>query len=260
MPDNSQEVLSDRNGPVLTVTLNRPEKYNALTFAMYTRVAELCASPPKDVRAVILTGAGTKAFAAGTDISQFRSFATPEDGIGYETRVDEILSAIEGCPVPVIAAIAGACTGGGAAIVACCDMRIGTRDMRYGFPIARTLGNCLSARTLQRLSGIVGAPRVGDMLYTARLWGAEECLATGLVTEVLDDHPALMARAGDLARMIAANAPLTVATTKQLLRRIRDADPHVPDHDLVGRVYTSADFREGLDAFLAKRQPVWKGR
>lgn len=256
----TQDVLVDRDGAVLTITLNRPEKHNALTFGMYTRLAEACADVPADVRAVILTGAGTKAFAAGTDIAQFRAFRTPEDGIAYESRVDEILSAVESCRVPVIAAIAGACTGGGAAIAACCDIRLGTRDMRYGYPIAKTLGNCLSASSLQRLIALVGAARTNELLFTARLMTAEECLATGLVTELLGDHAALMARAKALAADIAGNAPLTIATTKELMRRIRTTAPKIDDHDLVGAVYTSADFREGLDAFLGKRKPVWTGK
>jgi len=258
----TDEILVARDGPVMTITLNRPEKYNALTFAMYARLAELCEGEARDgtVRAIVVTGAGGKAFAAGTDIAQFRAFETPDDGLRYEAEVDRILSAIERCPIPVIAAIAGACTGGGAAIAACCDMRIATRDARFGFPIARTLGNCLSATSLQRLIGLIGAPRVVDLLFTSRLMPADECLAAGLVTELVDDHAALVKRAGELAHQIASFAPLTLSTTKELMRRIREAAPQVDDHDLVAKVYTSADFREGLDAFLSKRKPQWTGR
>ena len=258
----SEEILVEQDGPVTIVTLNRPDKFNALTFNMYERLRDICTSVPADgsVRAILVTGAGTKAFAAGTDISQFRAFKSPEDGLGYEKRIDEILSAIEACPVPMIAAISGACTGGGAAISACCDMRIATRDMRYGFPIARTLGNCLSATSLQRLIGLVGAPRVTDLVFTSRLMGAEEALAAGLVTELHADHAALMTRAKELAQQIAGYAPLTLSTTKVLMRRIREAAPKVEDHDLVAKVYMSGDFREGLDAFLTKRKPVWSGK
>ncbi len=257
----TDDILVDQDGLVMTVTLNRPEKYNALTFEMYARLAEVCETLPTDgsVRAIIVTGAGTKAFAAGTDINQFRAFKTPADGLGYEERVDGILGAIERCPVPMIAAISGACTGGGAAIAVCCDMRIATRDMRFGFPIARTLGNCLSARSLQRLTGLIGAPSVVDLVFTSRLMTADEAHASGLVTELLDDHAALMARAKQLAAQIAGHAPLTLSTTKELMRRIREAGPKIDDHDLVAKVYTSADFREGLDAFLTKRKPAWTG-
>jgi len=257
----TNEVLVARDGAVMTVTLNRPEKYNALTFAMYARLAEICEGEARDgsVRAIVVTGAGGKAFAAGTDISQFRAFQSPEDGIAYEAKIDTILSSIERCPVPMIAAISGACTGGGAAIAACCDMRIATKDIRFGFPIARTLGNCLSALSLQRLTALMGAPRVVDLLFTSRLIGSDECLGAGLVTEVVEDHAALLRRATELAHQIAGFAPLTLSTTKELMRRIREAAPKVHDDDLVAKVYTSADFREGLDAFLAKRKPTWTG-
>ena len=256
----TDEILVERDGPVLVVTLNRPEKFNALTFPMYTRLAEICSAVPEGVRAIVLTGAGQKAFAAGTDINQFRAFTKPEDGLGYEKRVDEILSAIEQCPVPTIAAISGACTGGGGAISACCDMRIATRDMKYGYPIARTLGNCLSATSLQRLTGLIGQARTIDLVFTSRLMLAEECLTSGLVTELHETHAALMARAKELAHQIAGYAPLTLSTTKTLMRRIREAQPKVDDHDLVAQVYMSADFREGLDAFLTKRKPAWTGK
>jgi enoyl-CoA hydratase/carnithine racemase len=258
----TDEILVAHDGPVMTITLNRPEKFNALTFGMYARLRELCESitPGGPVRAIIVTGAGQKAFAAGTDIAQFRSFSTPADGIAYEENADVVLSAIEKCPVPMIAAISGACTGGGAAIAACCDMRIATKDMRFGFPIARTLGNCLSAKSLQRLTYLVGAPRVIDLIFTSRLINAEEAHASSLVTELLDSHEALMTRAKELANQIAGYAPLTLATTKELMRRLREATPKVDDHDLVAKVYTSADFREGLDAFLTKRKPMWTGK
>ncbi|MBS0243832.1 MAG: enoyl-CoA hydratase/isomerase family protein [Proteobacteria bacterium] len=258
----SDEILVERDGPVMTITLNRPEKFNALTFPMYARLAEIAENDARDgtVRAIVVTGAGIKAFAAGTDIAQFRAFKSPEDGLGYEERVDKFLSSLERCPVPMIAAISGACTGGGAAIAACCDIRIATKDARYGFPIARTLGNCLSATSLQRLTGLMGAPRVVELLFTSRLMSAEECLAAGLVTELLEDHAALMTRAKALAHQIAGYAPLTLATTKELMRRIREAAPKIDDRDLVAKVYTSADFREGLEAFLGKRKPQWTGK
>jgi enoyl-CoA hydratase len=258
----SDHVLVSRDGPVMTITLNRPEKFNALTFEMYARIGELCRGVPADgpIRAVVLTGAGTKAFAAGTDISLFRDFKTEADGINYEKGGEEAFTSVEACPVPTIAAIAGACTGGGAGIAACCDMRIATRDMKYGFPIARTLGNVLSAATLARLVARFGEARVVEMIYTSRLIEAEEALRIGFVSELCDDHDALMQRTHALAAQIAGNAPLTIRSTKELLRRLRRAEPRVDDDDIIARVYTSADFREGLDAFLTKRKPSWTGR
>ena len=257
----STDLLYEVTDGIGLATLNRPHARNALTFGMYERLAEICANAPTDgtVKAIIITGAGDKAFAAGTDISLFREFGAPKQGIEYERNADEILSRIESCPLPTIAAISGACTGGGAGIAACCDMRIGTRDMKYGFPIARTLGNCLSAATLARLVGRIGEARVVDLLFTSRLVGADEALAIGLVNEIVPDHAALMTRAFALAGQLKEHAPLTMRVTKELLRRIREARPRVADDDLIAMIYTSADFREGLESFLAKRKPQWRG-
>jgi enoyl-CoA hydratase/carnithine racemase len=242
-------------------TLNRPQARNALTFPMYERLAALCGEIAEDrsVRALVVTGAGDRAFAAGTDIGQFRDFRTAEDGLAYEARVDRVLVAIEECPKPTIAAIAGACTGGGAAIAAVCDMRLGAANARIGFPIAKTLGNCLSMANYGRLAALIGPARVIDLVYTARLIGAEEAHAIGLLSEVLPDHEALQARAEELARTVAGNAPLTLRATKEAMRRLRLAARAVEGDDLVAMCFTSADFREGVDSFLSRRPPRWTG-
>src|SRR6185312_9729975 len=133
---------------------------------MYEGLAKICAGAGESgVRALVLTGAGDKAFAAGTDISLFRAFSTPQDALDYEARGNRVMETIERCPVPTIAAIAGACTGGGAGIAACCDLRIATRDMRFGFPIARSLGNCLSMANYARLYALLGPAKVKDIIF-----------------------------------------------------------------------------------------------
>lgn len=253
------ELTYDVRGTTGWITLNRPQARNALTFAMYERIAEICSGidPSGPIRAIVITGAGEKAFAAGTDIAQFRDFETAEDALAYEERIEGVLSAIETCPAATIAAIAGACTGGGAGIAAACDLRIAARNLKFGFPIARTLGNCLSLSNLARLAAMIGSGRVMDLIFTARLVEADEALAAGVVSELLDDHHALMQRAGDLAETLAGHAPLTLRATKEAMRRIRHG--RTDDGDLVAMCYTSADFREGLEAFLAKRKPEWKG-
>ena len=252
----TDELLYDQRDGIGHITLNRPQARNALTFPMYERLAEIAAAPG-DVRVLIITGAGDKAFAAGTDINQFKAFSGAEDAMAYEARIDRVLSTIERCPVPTIAAIAGACTGGGAAIAASCDLRIAAGNARFGFPIARTLGNCLSMSNIARLNALVGPARTIEMIFTARLFSAAEALSAGLVTEVLADHSALHARAAELAALLAGHAPLTMRATREALRRLRDNLP--PDEDLIRLCYTSQDFREGMDAFLNKRAPVWKG-
>lgn len=260
MPDN--ELLQERRGSTLWVTLNRPQARNALTFAMYEDLARICSSVTQDdgVKAIVLIGAGEKAFAAGTDMTQFRAFSTDQDALDYEHRIDVVLEAVEKCPVPTIAAISGACTGGGAGIAAACDIRIATHDLKMGFPIARTLGNCLSISNLSRLSGLMGAGRVKEMIFTARLVGAEEAKAVGLIAEIVPDHTALVSRAAELADTLAGHAPLTLRTTKEGLRRLRIDGAGADDRDLVVEAYMSEDFREGLEAFLGKRKPEWKGR
>jgi enoyl-CoA hydratase/carnithine racemase len=253
----SDELLYDVRDGIGHVTLNRPQARNALTFAMYERLAEIAADPG-EVRALLITGSGDKAFAAGTDINQFRAFSTPQDALTYEARIDRVVGTLERCKVPTIAVIAGACTGGGAAIAAGCDMRIAAANARFGFPIARTLGNCLSMANIARLSALVGPARVIEMIFTARLYSASEALAAGLVSEVLPDDAALRSRALELAALLAGHAPLTMRATKEALRRLRDSLP--PDEDLIGMCYSSEDFKEGMDAFLTKRPPVWTGR
>jgi enoyl-CoA hydratase/carnithine racemase len=258
----TEELLYERQDGIGRVTLNRPAARNALTFAMYERLAALCGEADGDpsLRALIITGAGEKAFAAGTDINQFRAFASADDAIAYEARIDRVLAALERCRVPTIAAIAGACTGGGAAIAAACDIRIGAANARFGFPIARTLGNCLSMNNYARLAALIGAARVKEIIFTARLVEAEEGLRIGLLSEVLPDHAALQARADALAALVAGHAPLTLRATKEALRRLREAAPPPADEDLILSCYMSADFREGMEAFLTKRSPVWSGR
>ncbi|HYZ34873.1 MAG TPA: enoyl-CoA hydratase [Crenalkalicoccus sp.] len=257
-----EEVLFEVREGIGFVTLNRPEARNALTFGMYERLRALAGEAGADpaIRALVITGAGDRAFAAGTDISQFREFRTPEDALAYEERIDRVLVALEECPKPVIAAIAGAATGGGAAIAAVSDIRLAAANARIGFPIAKTLGNCLSMANYARLAALIGPARVIELVYTARLIEAGEAQAIGLVSEVLPDHAALQARAAALAREIAGHAPLTLRATKEAMRRLRLAARQVPGDDLVAMCFTSEDFREGVDAFLARRPAEWKGR
>lgn len=242
------------------VTLNRPQARNALTFEMYDGLAEICRNIPKsgtnNVRALIITGAGDKAFAAGTDISQFREFHCEQDAINYEKQIDTVLTAVEEVPIPTIAAIQGACTGGGAAIAACCDLRIATPNLKFGFPIAKTLGNCLSIKNLSRLVALLGVARTKEILFTSRLIKAEEALQIALVSEVVSD---LMPRAQELAGILAEQAPLTLRATKVGLRRLLGKTTQLQDQDLIKLCYSSHDFREGLDAFLSKRKPKWSG-
>src|SRR3569833_279850 len=138
----TEELIYDKRGDVAWVTFNRPQARNALTFAMYQGLAEICDRIAKtgEAKVVVVTGAGEKAIAAGTDIAQFRDFKSGEDGIGYERKMYATLEIFERCAVPTIAAVSGFCTGGGIAIAGACDFRIAAANAQFGVPIARTLG------------------------------------------------------------------------------------------------------------------------
>ncbi|MDB5414743.1 MAG: enoyl-CoA hydratase [Rubritepida sp.] len=257
----SEELLIERRDGIVFVTLNRPQARNAMTFPMYEGLAKLAteANTDEDIKVIIITGAGEKAFAAGTDISQFREFKTAADALAYEEKIDRIMTALENCQKPTIAAIAGAATGGGAAIASVCDLRIGAANARFGFPIAKTLGNCLSMANYARLATMVGPTRVMDLVYTARLLGAEEMKAIGLLSEILPDHASLQARAEELGRMLLTHAPLTMRATKEAMRRLRAPLREIHGDDLVEMCFTSNDFAEGVESFLARRPAKWTG-
>jgi len=257
----SGDLLYEINDGIGRVTFNRPQARNAFTFQMYERLEEICTQADNDssVKVLLLTGAGEKAFAAGTDISQFQGFSTAEHALEYESRIERVLTALENCRVPSIAAIAGVCTGGGFSIAGCCDLRIGAANARFGVPIGRTLGNCLSISNYVRLAALLGPARVKDIIFTARLIEAEEACKIGLLGEVLPNYETLQSRAAELARTVASQAPLTLQVTKEALRRIKEKMSPEDDRELILKCYMSNDFREGMDAFLNKRPPKWTG-
>jgi len=257
----SQEILYEVKDGVGRITFNRPEARNAFTFRMYERLAEICqqAAADSSVKVLVLSGVDESAFAAGTDISEFRKFSTSQDALNYEARINGLLDAFERIPIPTIAAIAGACTGGGTTIAACCDLRIGAANARFGVPIARTLGNCLSMANYFRLAALLGPARVKDIIFTGRLIDSGEAHAIGLLSEVLPDYASLQSRADELARTVASRAPLTLRVTKDALRRIKEKMMPEEDDKMILTCYMSRDFREGLDAFLNKRTPKWTG-
>jgi enoyl-CoA hydratase/carnithine racemase len=260
--EGEDELIALRRGQVQWVIFNRPSARNAMTWHMYERLVEVCeeVSADRSIRAMVLTGAGGRAFVSGTDIAQFRSFTTEKDALDYEARGNHVMRTLETVRVPTIAAIAGPCTGGGAGMAASCDLRLVSPSARYGFPIARTLGNCLSMQNYTRLFSLLGPARTKDILLTARLMGAEEMVACGLARELVADEEALLPRAQELAEELATHAPLTMWASKEAMRRIRERlVPEGADSDLIVSCYMSADFKEGVEAFLAKRKPEWRG-
>ena len=258
----SEELLFEvREDGIGWITFNRPEARNAMTFGMYQRLGEICRALDPRVKVLILRGAGDKAFVAGTDIAQFRAFSKPQDAIDYEAMMDSVFDALEDLKVPTIAAIQGACTGGGAGIAAACDLRIGAPSAKFGFPIARTLGNTLSMRNHARLAALIGVARTKDILFLARLMDAPEMRAVGLLNEVVATEGEVFGRAEQMARTLMEHAPLTLQAAKEALNRVvRHWTPPGDGRDFVVRNYMSADFKEGIEAFLGKRKPRWTGR
>jgi enoyl-CoA hydratase/carnithine racemase len=255
--------IFETDGPLATLTFNRPEARNAMTWEMYEALVDACERVDRDdsVRVLILRGAGGKAFIAGTDIAQFQSFRDRDDGLRYEERLDQVLDRIERVTKPTIAQVQGVAAGGGCAIALVCDLRVATPESAFGVPIARTLGNCLSGATYSRLVDLIGPGAVKDLLFTGRLVGGQEAHALGLVSRLVPAED-ISRTVHDLATEIASNAPLTLRATKEMIRRVlaRRRLPQGEDADLVELCYMSQDFREGVTAFLAKRKPQWWGR
>jgi enoyl-CoA hydratase/carnithine racemase len=260
MADDAPELLYERRGPTAVITFNRPHARNAMTFAMYEALVAHCdeIDADDDVRVLVLRGAGGRAFVSGTDIRQFLDFDSGKTGVAYEADIDRYVGRLDRLRKPAIALVEGYAVGAGLSIASTCDLRVCTPDAQFGLPIARTLGNCLSMAGYARLVAILGEARTKDIVFTARMVGADEARAAGLVSAVvppeeIEDHVFA------LAERVAGHAPITLRATKEALRRLREAN--LPDGaDLVAEAYGSEDFREGVAAFLDKRRHTWTGR
>jgi enoyl-CoA hydratase len=254
------QVRCVRERVVATVLFDRPDARNAMTWRMYEQLGEICATLRADpgVRVAVFRGAGGKAFVAGTDIAQFLDFKSGEDGIAYEERMEGYLGGLESLPMPTLAVIEGFAIGGGLAIAAACDLRVATPGSRFGVPIARTLGNCLSVANTARLVAALGASRAKRVLLLAELIGAEEALAGGFLTAIIAPEE-LDQRVAELCDRLAHHAPVTMRVSKEAIRRLMHAG--LPDdHDLVREAYGSEDFRRGVRAFVEKKEAEWSGR
>jgi enoyl-CoA hydratase/carnithine racemase len=260
---STPHTLFDVDGPLAFFTINRPDARNAMTWDMYDALVRACdeVNARDDLRVFVIRAAGDRAFIAGTDISQFTVFDSPEAALAYERRLDGVIDRVERVRIPTIAQVQGVAAGGGCAIALACDMRVCTEDARFGIPIARTLGNCLSAANYARLLDLLGPARTKELLFTGRLIDVAEAESLGLVTRMATstDIDGVVRR---LAADIAAHAPLTIRATKEAVRRIQEHRriPPALDDDLITLCYTSDDFKEGVAAFLARRPPQFRGR
>lgn len=238
------------------VVFNRPERRNAFTAAMYAELHELWGELAADssVRVVVLRGTGGKAFAAGNEISDFLA----QDAVSYEASIRAMFDRLFALPQVTVAAIDGVAVGGGLAVATYCDLRIATPTSRFGYPIARTLGNALSTPVLYRCAEVFGESLTKEMLLTSRLVTADRAYAAGAVMSVVED---LDAEVDAVVEGLLQASPVTLRVTKDQLRRraeVVEAEP-AGEADLLREVYGGPDFAEGVRAFLAKEKPAFGG-
>jgi enoyl-CoA hydratase/carnithine racemase len=257
---STPELLIDREGEVLTVTFNRPAQRNAMTWDMYEGLYDACEQADNDdgIRVMVLRSSSDKAFIAGTDISQFSDFTDGQDGVEYEEKISRIITRLEDVDVPTVAAVRGFCVGGGLTVAAVCDLRVATPSARFGVPIARTLGNCLSMNNYSLLVHHLGPAVALDVLLRARLLTGEEAAAAGFVAELCQEEELDQTLDG-VVQTLLGHAPISMWAAKEAVRRLRRS--HVPDgDDIVARTFGSEDFRRAVKAFAAKEKVVWEGR
>lgn len=251
----TEDLQITRKPGVVDVLFNRPERRNAFTAEMYVTMDELCDELAADdsVRVLVLRGAGGKAFAAGNEISDFLE----QDAVTYEASIRSMLGKLFALPQVTIAAVDGACVGGGLAVATHCDLRVCTPHSRFGYPIARTLGNALSASIVYRCASVFGESLTREMLLTSRLTTADRAHAVGAVMAVVEDLDAELETI--VEGLLAASGVTMRATKAQLSERARllEAEPE-SDEALLREVYTGADFQEGVRAFLAKEKPAFQ--
>ena len=245
------------DGQIARITFNNPAARNAMTWPMYEELKKMCDGLAKhsEIRVAIFRGSGDKAFVSGSDIQQFVDLQENE---AYEVAVDAIFHSLQHIPIPTIALIEGLAVGSGLLIATACDFRIATPDARFGIPVARTLGNCLSPSNLSWIAAHLGVPIVKKMLLTAELIKAPELLESGFLYQTADAVE-IEAVTNALSQKLAALAPITQKASKLALARLLQSN--LPDcTDLMRETYNSQDFREGVNAFLDGRPPKWVGK
>jgi len=259
----TDDILCQKQGSIGWIRFNRPQARNAMTWQMYEAMIQASQAFDEDeeVRLIAFRGEGGEAFVAGTDIKQFADFRERRDGIDYERRIDAVIGGIERLGTPTVALIDGYCVGGGAAIALACDFRYANAALKFGIPIAKTLGNCLSITNVSRLVDLIGIARTKRVLMLAKMIEADEALAVGLIDAVVDSE-ALDETAETLAEKLSGHAPLTMRATKACISRILDQrrPAHDAADDLIALCYTSEDFRGAVKRFIDKTPYTWQGR
>ncbi len=258
----SDTILLSRDGTIATITLNRPEKLNAMTKPMWLRLGQVLEDLSGDdrVRCIVLRGAGGKSFSPGNDISEFKTERSSSDqGKAYGKILHHTLGLLLDCPIPTVALIEGICVGGGLEIAGCCDFRICGQSSRFGAPI-KNLGLVMAHNELSALIRLAGRSTALEILLEGRVFGAEEAMQKGLLTRVVaDDQVEYESYA--TAKRIANGAPLVARWHKKFAKRLEDASPLTQaELDEGYDCYDSKDFKTGFKAFLAKEKPKFEGQ
>jgi enoyl-CoA hydratase/carnithine racemase len=258
----ADSVVLDRDGAIATVTLNKPERMNALDRSMWVRLAEIFRDLDRDetLRCVILRGAGDKAFAAGADIAEFETErANVAQAAEYGRIAQAAMDAVAHCRHPVIALIKGVCVGGGLEMASVCDLRICGASSRFGVPV-KNLGLVMAYGELKGLIDLVGRAVALEIVFEGRVFGAAEAQEKRLVNRVVPDD-GVEDEVAATARRIADGAPLVHRWHKKFARRLADPRPLAPEeYEESFACFGTEDYRIGYQAFLAKRKPEFKGR
>jgi enoyl-CoA hydratase/carnithine racemase len=257
----TSELLVEKRGPIAWLTVNRPEVRNALSLALTRSIAQTLRklADERAIRVIVLSGAGDRVFVSGADVREFREhLATPENALEYDAAAEELQSALRAVPQPVIAMIQGHAVGSGCIVAASCDFRIAVRRAKFGIPVAK-FGFIAPLPDTLRLVQLVGPAKAKWLLMTGRLIEAPEALAIGLIDQVVEPEQ-LRQAVEDLAATLAENAPLTLKATKQMIERLTGPSSDVRrGAEWYREIFRSRDFKEGLDAFFAKRKPEFFG-
>ena len=257
----NDELIIEQDGAVARLTVNRPKVRNALSIGIIQRIAQTLRGLSRDraVRVFVLTGAGDRVFISGADVREFREqLATPESALSYDAAAEQLQSALREVPQPVIARIQGHAVGSGTIVAASCDFRIAVRTAKFGIPVAK-FGFLAPVPDTLRLVQLVGPAKAKWLLMTGQLIEAPEAQAIGLIDQVVEPEN-LEATVNTLATTLAANAPLTIKATKQIIETMTAPSANVASGaPWYAEIFRSCDFREGLDAFFTKRKPEFTG-
>ncbi len=256
---SERQVRFSREGVVGHIVFDNQSSLNALTFDMWRQLGQICTDIADDdtLRVVTLRGAGGKAFLAGTAIDGFLDFTSGQDGVEYEHEMDGYVGLVETLPMITVAVVEGWAVGGGLALSCACDLRIATTDAKFGSPLGRSIGNCLSARGYTRLVANVGIAQAKRILLLGEMLTAQELLQLGVLHHAVE-RDVLDETVQRVIERAAANAPLTSRVSKEAIYRSTYAN--LPDtDDLTSLVYGSNDFRQAVRDFLEKKPRTWTG-